>query len=158
MERQAGRNLDLAHSGSRHLQRRWDLGRHAQHQRCAESHWPWSAGAVLCSWCSQDLFQRGRFEAPGTRLQIVCSLCPGKGGGDLWTGPDAGGVPHCPGHGFHHHHPIGPVGEHRHDPAPGDYRQDQRCWLLGFHPLVGGDPLRWPVHHSFVVHHDSDGV
>ena len=39
-----------------------------------------------------------------------------------------------------------------------DYRQDQRCGVLGLHPPVGGDPLRRPVHHRFVVHHDSDGV
>ena len=30
--------------------------------------------------------------------------------------------------------------------------------VLGLHPPVGGDPLRRPVHHRFVVHHDSDGV
>ena len=41
---------------------------------------------------------------------------------------------------------------------PGDHRQNQRCGVLGLHPPVGGDPLRRPVHHRFVVHHDSDGV
>ena len=49
-------------------------------------------------------------------------------------------------------------GEHRHDPAPGNHRQDQRCGVLGLDSPVGGDPLRRPVHHRFVVHHDSDGV
>lgn len=29
---------------------------------------------------------------------------------------------------------------------------------FGIPSPVGGDPLRRPVHHSFVVHHDSDGV